>query len=205
VRQIVTDLGYEIKELKYARDRTKCCGYGGLVFYANRDQANDFADDRIKESREDLLVYCAMCKDLFTSRGKRAHHILDLVFAEDVEAYATARMPSLSERRANRASLKRKLLREIWNEDTGTVPAGESKLRIPQAVLDAMEERLILLEDIEDVLAHSRLSGQRFFNPEEAAYLACLRKKSVTYWVQWAEKEDGDHIISVYSHRMEIK
>jgi hypothetical protein len=113
-------------------------------------------------------------------------------------------MPGMSERRENRANLKRKLLRELWNEDSNTVPTGESRLRIPQAVLDAMEERLILLEDIEDVLEHACLSGQRFFNPEDMTYLASIRKKNVTYWVQWAEKEDGAHIISAYSHRMII-
>jgi hypothetical protein len=113
-------------------------------------------------------------------------------------------MPGMSERRENRANLKRKLLRELWNEDSDTVPTSGSKLRIPQAVLDTMEKRLILLEDIEDVLEYARLSGQRFFNPEDMTYLACLRKKNVTYWVQWAEKEDGAHIVSAYSHRMTI-
>ena len=116
-------------------------------------------------------------------------------------------MPGLSERRANRAGLKKKLLRELWNEDNGTAQTGESKLSISREVQDSMEERLILLEDIEDVLEHARASGQRFFNSEDATYLACLRKKSVTYWVRWAEKADkegGAHIIGAYSHRMDV-
>jgi hypothetical protein len=218
VRNMVTDMGYKIKELQYSRDKTKCCGYGGMVFYANRDQANDFVDDRILESPEDLIAYCAMCKDLFATRGKPTYHILDLIFAEpsaearqgrgsppvDPESYALKKMPGLSDRRANRAALKKKLLRELWNEESPKDKAGAAKLSIPQDVLDTMEERYILLEDIEDVLEYSRRSGQRFYNTEDSSFLAGFRKKNQTYWVRWVEKEDGTHIISVYSHRMAV-
>ena len=214
IRRMVTAMGYRIKELEYSREKTKCCGYGGMVFYANRDQTKDFADDRIHEINEsfdkddgDLVVYCAMCKDLFTNRGKRTYHILDLIFSEDPETYAMKKMPSLSERRVNRADLKKKILRELWNEcpaESTKGKTGSVGLSIPQTVFDAMEERLILLEDVEDVLEHSRQSGQRFFNSEDNSFLASLRKRNVTYWARWVEKEDGAHILSVYSHRMTI-
>jgi hypothetical protein len=200
VRRMVTDMGYKIKELKYSRDKTKCCGYGGMVFYANRDQAKDFAGS-IEDLNEDLIVYCAMCKDLFANQGKRAFHILDLIFAE---TYALKKMPSLSDRRANRAGLKKKLLRELWNERGDESARGKTKLSVPPAILDAMEERLILLEDVEDVLENSRRSGQRFFNTEDSSFLAGFRKKNVTYWARWTEQEDTAHIVSVYSHRMVV-
>jgi Fe-S oxidoreductase len=202
VRNMVTDMGYQIEELEYSRDKTKCCGYGGMVFYANRDQAKDFIND---SSHEDLIVYCAMCKDLFASQGKRTYHILDLIFAEEPETYAMKKMPSLSDRRANRAGLKKKLLRELWNERTDESPKGKTaELTIPQAVLDIMEERYILIEDVQDVLEYSRSSGQRFFNTEDNSFLAGFRKKNTTYWARWTEKENGAHIINVYSHRMAI-
>lgn len=67
-----------------------------------------------------------------------------------------------------------------------------------------MEKRLILLEDIEKVVAHSQTTGQRFFNSEDSSYLASLRIDNVTCWVRYKEKEDGIHIMTVYSHRMEI-
>lgn len=208
VRNMVTDMGYQIKELTFSRDKTKCCGYGGMVFYANRTQAKDFVDDICeKDCNEDLIVYCAMCKDLFANAGKRTYHILDLIFAEDPENYAMKKMPSLSDRRANRAGLKRKLLRELWNESADESAKGKPQatgLMIPQTVLDVMEERLILLEDVEDVLEYSRQSGQRFFNTQDNSFLAGFRKKNVTYWARWTEKEDGAHIINVYSHRMAV-
>ena len=115
-------------------------------------------------------------------------------------------MPGLSDRRANRAALKKKLLRELWNERGDECPKGkpEAAVSIPQTVLDAMEERYILLEDVEDVLEYSRQSGQRFYNTEDSSFLAGFRKKNQTYWVRWMEKEDCAHIVSVYSHRMVV-
>jgi hypothetical protein len=127
-----------------------------------------------------------------------------LIFADDPDEYAAKKMPGLSDRRANRAGLKRKLLMELWNEDINAAPDGAAGLFIPRPVLDVMEERLILREDVMDVINSSRLSGRRFYNTEDESYLAGFRKKNVTYWVRWAEKDGGDHIISVYSHRMKV-
>ncbi len=206
VRKIASDLGYEIKELKYSKDKTKCCGYGGLVFYANREQAKEFAEDRIKESKDDLLVYCAMCKDIFVEKGKRTFHILDLIFGENMEEAALKEMPNLSQRHANRAGLKKKLLRELWGEEPemDLNKSNELNFVIPQEIWKTMEERLILFEDIEEVIIHSRISRERFFNPDDSSYLSYLRIKNVTYWVRYAEQEDGIHITSVYSHRMDV-
>ena len=206
VRKIASDLGYEIKELRYSKDDTKCCGYGGLVYYANREQAQKFVEDRIHESKEDMLVYCAMCKDLFADKGKRVFHILDLLFSEDPEAAALKKMPNLSERNANRAALKKKLLAELWGEvpEQDLTKNNELNLVIPPEIWKIMEERYILLDDIEKVIAHAKLSGDRFFNPEDSSYLTDLRIRNVTYWVRYAEKEDGIHILNAYSHRMEV-
>ena len=206
IRDIVKNQGYEIKELKYSKNKTKCCGYGGLVYYANREQANDFAETGVNESTEDMLVYCAMCKDLFAGRGKRVYHILDLIFSENLEESALKKKPNLSERNANRAALKKRLLKEVWGEEPeqALTKKNELNLVIPQEVWETMEERFILFDDIEKVIANSRKSGDRFFNPEDMSYLADLRIRNVTYWVRYAEKEDGIHIIRVYSHRMAV-
>jgi Fe-S oxidoreductase len=201
VRSIASRLGYEITELKYSRENAKCCGYGGLVFYANREQEIAFADSRIGESGEDFLVYCAMCGDLLAERGKRAFHVLDLVFGGDPESCALKPMPSLSERRVNRSLLKKRLLEEIWGEEWDAGIPDESRLIIPPQVKRAMEDRLILTEDVMDALSSS---NGRFYNQEDGSYLASVRKKNVTYWVRYQEKESGVIIQEVYSHRMDI-
>lgn len=80
----------------------------------------------------------------------------------------------------------------------------EFNLIISPEIRSEMGKRCILLDDIEKVVADSIASGKRFFNPEDSSYLANLRIDNVTYWVRYKEKEDGIHIITVYSHRMEI-
>jgi NADPH-dependent glutamate synthase beta chain and related oxidoreductases len=206
IRMIASDLGCKIEELNFAKEKAKCCGYGGLVYFANREQADVFAEDRVLESKNDLLVYCAMCKDLFVEKGKRTFHILDLIFSKNPEEDALRKIPNLSDRHANRASLKNKLLRELWGEtsETDGIRQGALNLVIPQHIWDLMEKRFILFEDIEAVVLHSRTSGERFFNSDDSSFLAHLRIKYVTYWVRYAEMEDGIHVLGAYSHRMEI-
>jgi len=80
----------------------------------------------------------------------------------------------------------------------------EFNLIISPEIQEDMKKRGILPEDVEKVVAHSRTTGQRFFNPEDSSYLANLRINNVTYWVQYQETDGGINIITVYSHRMEI-
>jgi hypothetical protein len=176
------------------------------VYYANREQAEDFVKDRMDESSDDLLVYCAMCKDLFVSGGKRTYHILDLIFAQDLENIALKKMPNLSQRHENRMQLKSKLLKELWREQTGMESEKSNGLNliIPDEVWEMMEQRYILKEDIAKVVAHAQATGERFFNPKDSNYLARLRLDNITYWVKYQEHEEGILINSVYGHRMEV-
>ncbi|NLX87313.1 MAG: NAD(P)-binding protein [Clostridiales bacterium] len=206
IRKIAVSSGYTIKELKYTREKTKCCGYGGLVYFANREQAADFVKHRIEESDNDLLVYCAMCKDLLVDGGKRTFHVLDLIFGDDMEKIATRKMPTLSDRHRNRAQIKIRMLKEIWGEkpDMDLERQGDLKIAIPENVQQLMEDRYILMEDIERVIDNAQKNCERFFNPREYSYLARLRIDNVTYWVEYKEKGEEVLVKSVYSHRMEI-
>jgi glutamate synthase (NADPH/NADH) small chain len=207
IRNIVKTLGYKIEELEYSKDKTKCCGYGGLVSYANKAQAKDFQEDRIKESGEDILVYCAMCKDSLVREDKNAYHILDIIYGKDKDDTSIQRMPTLSERHNNRKKLKADLLKEIWGEeqDMDLDHHYDFKLEIPKDVVNIMEQRFILVTDVEKVIDSSRKNNERFLNPETGNYLAKLRLENVTYWVEYEEKEDGlIYINRVYSHRMEV-
>ncbi len=208
VRSLLSKLDYTVDELRYSEKNTKCCGYGGLVFYANREQEGDFAADRARESPHDLVVYCAMCKDFFIDAGKRSFHLLDLLFAEDPEDYALKRMPSLSERQANRAELKRRLLAKVWGSDEldPAVALPGYEVVIPPDILDTMDERLILTTDVEDALAYAVANpDERFYHTEDDCYLINIRKQYVTYWVRYAQKEHVFTVLSTYSHRMDIE
>lgn len=166
VRNIVKTLGYSVHELKYSKEKAKCCGYGGLVSNANPEQAEDFVKDRIAESEHDVLVYCAMCKDALVKGNKRTYHILDIIYGNDVNQETAQKMPTLSERQNNRKRLKYKLLKEIWNEEESDMnPSYNFTLHIPDTVIALMEKRFILQSDIEKVVENSLTHKERFYNP----------------------------------------
>jgi hypothetical protein len=175
--------------------------------YANREQEEDFATDAAQSSEHDLLVYCAMCKDLFAAQKKRCLHILDLLFAPDLEQAASRRMPTLSERRDNRAALKRHLLERVWGEAQTPAPPRLPgyTLEISPELSQMMEQRLILTVDVTDALAHALQNpGECFFNPERNSFLTNIRKQFVTYWVEYRVADTHIEVLSIYSHRMEV-
>ena len=202
VRSIVKTLGYSIEELEYSKEKAKCCGYGGLVSNANPEQAEAFATDLINESEQDILVYCAMCKDAIVKGHKRAFHILDLLYGTQD---APQKMPTLSQRQNNRKRLKHQLLKEIWNEEESTVNTTyDFTLHMSDEIVTLMEKRFILLGDVEKVVDHSLTCKERFFNAETSDYLARLRVQNVTYWVKYEEHGSDITVKDVYSHRMEV-
>jgi hypothetical protein len=201
----VKTLGYTIEELEYSKEKAKCCGYGGLVSNANPEQADDFVKDRINESEQDILVYCAMCKDAIVKGNKRAFHILDLIYGIDKSQEESQKMPTLSERQNNRKRLKHQLLKEIWNEEEHTVNTTyDFTLHITDEITAMMEKRFIMVSDIEKVVNNSITRKERFFNPETSDFLARFRVQNVTYWVKYEESGRDITIKDVYSHRMEV-
>lgn len=205
IRNIAVTLGYTIEELKFSKEKTKCCGYGGLVYFANKEQSQEFIKDRVKESSSDYLVYCSMCKDLFVSEGKRTFHILDLIYGEDLEKASLRKAPTLSKRHENRTLFKINLLKDLWNEEIEDLKTDYGlKVIISDDVQNKMEERLILQEDLEKALFNAQKNKERFFNPQNSHYLTRMRIDNVTYWVEYEEKDDELLVHNVYSHRMEV-
>ncbi|NTV43720.1 MAG: amine oxidase, partial [Syntrophobacteraceae bacterium] len=205
VRRILIRLGVDFMELPLGRDRTECCGYGGLMFFANRDLARAAIDRRINESSLNYVAYCAICRDFFASRGKPTVHLLDLILGSDVEESARRSAPGYSQRHENRVRLKRALLRELWGEEImGSLLPELIRLEIPDAVSRIMEERLILEEDIRQVIDHAGKTGLRLRNQETGHLLAHHKPASVTYWVEYSLEGDTYVIHNAYSHRMEI-
>jgi glutamate synthase (NADPH) small chain len=97
VRHLVGQLGYDMEELPRSRQTTTCCGFGGLMVYANRNLAKKVVARRIAESAADYVTYCAVCRDYFAAQGKPTRHLLDLIFV---------RPPMAGADRASRKSTK---------------------------------------------------------------------------------------------------
>ncbi len=203
IRRIIAKLGVPIKELDHHSNLTPCCGYGGLMSFANPEVADKVVNRRIRESDTDYMVYCAMCRDNFAARGKRVRHVLDLIFGAGSEDTAARKGPGYSRRHENRAKLKTELLRDLWGEKAAEGGFG-MKLIISPEVSELLEHRMILEEDLQQVLQHSEISGEKIRDPKTGHYIARHRPVSVTYWVEYSCGDTGFIIHNSYSHRMEV-
>ncbi len=206
VRSILKKLGCQVEELAFSREKTECCSYGGLMWLANRPVAEEMVQRRINENSLDYVTYCAMCRDFFARRGKRTLHILDLLFGDPDVDLALAPAVGFSQRHENRTRLKAKLLKELWSETMPEQSDYESiRLTLPEAVQQMVEDRLILVEDMQKVIEFAERTGKRLLNPSNGHYLAYHKPVSVTFWVEYTPQDDGSFLIhKAYSHRMEI-
>lgn len=205
VRELVDACGYTVDELEMSRTHTECCGFGGLMLYGNPEMADVVADRRIGEDDADYVAYCAMCRDRFASRGKRAVHLLDLVFGEQYERRAERRGPLLTQRAEQRVALKRRLLTRFWHEGEDRDAGWREALVLAPGVEDLLEERYIRPDEVHQVIVHGEATGDRFVEPATGHYLASLAIGSVTYWVEYTVEGGRFLVHSAYGHRMEIK
>ncbi|HTY98896.1 MAG TPA: (Fe-S)-binding protein, partial [Rhodocyclaceae bacterium] len=200
VRRLAADRGVTTVELDGA-GLTTCCGFGGLAEFANREVADKIVDRRIGQNDADYLTYCAMCRDNFARRGKRAVHILDLLYPGDDPA--ARRDPGFSARQENRGRLKRRLLRELWGESMNE-PAVDVELVIAPEVQADIEKKLILLDDIRQTVRHAETSGEKLIDRRSGRSIACHRPVRVTYWVEYTMADGRCVVHRAYSHRMEL-
>jgi hypothetical protein len=205
IRRIAANLGCSLRELTLSREKTTCCSFGGLQWFANNRLAQDALQRRLRESDRDYLTYCSMCRDLFAAQGKRCLHLLDLVFEPDSEARATRPCPGWSQRRENREQLKAAVLTAYWGEKTAAAPdAAAMRLIISPEVRSVLEARLILDDDIRQVVRHAETTGRRLRHAKTCCYLAYHKVGSVTYWVEYSPADTGYAIVNACSHRMDI-
>lgn len=202
VRRLLAAAGISADELD-GPDLTTCCGFGGLMSFVNPEVAAKTVDRRIAQSDADYVTYCAMCRDNFAHHGKRAVHVIDLLFGEPGADPAARPDPGFSRRQENRARLKTRLLRTLWEE---TVAEDDPKMRLilsPEVAAEA-ERRLILLDDVRQVIAHAERTNRKIIDCENRRIIASHRPVGVTYWVEYAKTDGAFTVYRVYSHRMQI-
>jgi glutamate synthase (NADPH/NADH) small chain len=203
-RSLIRKLGYQVEELPYSREMTKCCGYGGLMYLVNRGLTEKVVESRIEESFTDYLTYCTNCRDLFADKGKASYHLLDLIF-DGYPGGAARPGPTLSQRKENRRRLVSKMLSELWGE---AMPEQEEytklTLRIPADVAAKMEKDYILVDDVRQVIHQAEKTGNKLAVPATGRFIAHYRPSLVTYWVEYAPEGDEYEIFNAYSHRMQI-
>lgn len=205
VRALAAGLGADVRELSGA-ERTTCCGYGGLVSVANPEVADAILDRRIAESDDDFLTYCAMCRDSFARRGKRALHLLDLAFPPGDDSDPAARPdPGYSRRRDARSRLKTRLLRALWGETVSENPEPSFPVIIPDAVRADLERKLILVEEVAAAVEQAERTGQKLKERATGRLIASRRTGNVTVWVTYELTDAGPLVHRAYSHRMDVE
>ncbi len=205
VRRLLDHLAVPFTELELGRDKTECCGFGGLMQNANPILAREVINRRAAQSRSDYLAYCAMCRDSLAGVGKRVIHLLDLFFPLGGGDPAAAPRIGWSERQENRARLKVRLLKMIWGEESDRMEQHQSiKLKMDSEVRELLDRRRILDEDVQKVIHHARETGDRLFHPETGRYKASFNPYKTTFWIEYTPHDDGYEIHNAYAHRMEV-
>ena len=112
VRDLVKKMGYQIEEMEYSRDKTRCCGVGGMVPYVNLELYLKLVEQRANEAPFDMLTYCATCREAFASVGKPSIHVLDLIFNPNWQYDLHKPSQMGKARQEKQAELKRLLTRD---------------------------------------------------------------------------------------------
>jgi glutamate synthase (NADPH/NADH) small chain len=173
---------------------------------ANPALAREVVARRARESSLDYVTYCAVCRDNLAVAGKRTVHLLDLMFPDPEEKDPASRnRPGWSQRQENRARLKDSLLYELWGEGRGEME-GHRKivLHIAPEVQNLLEQRRILIEDLQKVIHHAETTGRKLVHPKTGHFKASFKPYKVTFWVEYSPSKDGYVVHNAYAHRMEV-
>ncbi len=200
VRSLLAQLGCEVHEAPYSGDRSPCCGYGGLIQFSNSDLALEMTNFCIGDIDETRLTYCMGCRDRFSKAGARAIHLLELIFDGQGEDRGA---PGYSLRQDNRELLRRTMLSELWGE----FEEAEDKLKLTydDDLAEMLDQRLILEEDIRQVIEEALETNCFIEEKKTGLRIAHKRIGNVTYWVYFAPEGEGWRVRRAYSHRMEIR
>jgi hypothetical protein len=189
-----------------SRKLTECCGYGGVAWLAHPELVKDILKRRASEDEADYLTYCVMCRDLLASEGKPTLHLLDLLYGEDLERLAARRGPDYSQRHENRLRTKHTMMRLLSGKEPGMRESHENySLLLSPELRSLLEERLILVEDVQKVIEHAETNAEFFVNEENSHRLAFFKPNLITYWVEYTPEGEQFHVYDAYSHRMDLE
>ncbi len=110
VRRLVAAAGHRFEEMAHSRERSICCGSGGMVPAVNPVLARKMTDFRLSEATRDLVTYCATCRARLKGAGRPALHVLELLFNPEWRTATAAPPPGSLQRWWRRWRLKRYLM-----------------------------------------------------------------------------------------------
>ena len=78
------------------------------------------------------------------------------------------------------------------------------RLDVTPEVLERLERRMILLEDVRRVIEHAEQTGEKLEDRQTGRSLASFRPAAVTYWVEYSASDGAFAVHDAYSHRMQV-
>lgn len=203
IRELATQVGFTLEPLPMEGKMAECCSYGGQVAIAHPPYARYTAQKRVAQNSNPYITYCTNCRDIFTREGKQTWHILDILF--DLDFKPQDKLPTISQRRYNRLSLKQQMLNEFWNEQF-TLKTEDMVIQIPEKLKEKLNNEYILESDIQRVINECEQSGSKIYNPEKDIYTGYMQIGNMTIWAVYRIiDKDNFELINAYGHRMKIE
>lgn len=211
VRQLLQSMNVNLEPLPTQEKWTACCSYGGHGQIADPAFTKHVRENRISESDRPYITYCINCQDAFMAEGKKATHLLNMIFGHEPIQY------TYSARRENRISLKSRLERLLATGESapaefdpadgaGIVKAFDITLEIPAAVRKKISNEYILEMEAAETVAFCEKTGRTLYKSDTDTLTGYHKIGNMTYWVEYRTKEeDIFQLINAYSHRMAIE
>ena len=79
------------------------------------------------------------------------------------------------------------------------------RLHIAAEVAHLMENRGILVEEVQKAIYHAETTGRKFINPVTGCSLTFYRPLTVTYWAEYSAAGEEFQLHNAYSHRMGMR
>ncbi|OGP70132.1 MAG: hypothetical protein A2Y80_08080 [Deltaproteobacteria bacterium RBG_13_58_19] len=80
VRHLLQGMGHRLEEMPHSRERSVCCGAGGMVPAVDPELAGKMTAFCLSEAKHDLVTYCATCQATLVRAGHPSLHLLELMF-----------------------------------------------------------------------------------------------------------------------------
>ncbi|MFI5354171.1 MAG: FAD-dependent oxidoreductase [Desulfobaccales bacterium] len=107
VRYLLKNAGHDFSEMAHSRERSLCCGSGGMAPAVAPALAQEMTEVCLAEAGHDLVTYCAACRARFAAAGRPALHLLELIFNPNWRRTRTAAPAGSLTRWIHRWRLKR--------------------------------------------------------------------------------------------------
>lgn len=206
VRDLAVDLGVKLEPLPDNNEYLTCCGFGGHGDIANPEYTDFVAKKRISESETPYITYCINCRDTFLKQGKKARHLLELIFGE---GEGQDHLPTITERWENRRILKETLLEFFWEEQMERKrKEGPIIVEISPELKQKLSKERILEDQIVVAVDFCQRHNRTILNEETGTLSGYCTIGYMTYWVEYKaldEAKDMYELVNAYSHRTKIE